>query len=128
LQITNSVNSAHTRFEYSNTLIRVDTYATIQDGLGEAHSFQITDGAGRVIGTATDHPGSVGGYSGQRSIYDVMGRMIKTSNPTETNASGTPSQWATAGDDAAAGWIYTQQTYDWKGRPLVTTNQDGTTK
>jgi YD repeat-containing protein len=128
LQITNSVNSAHTRFEYSNTLIRVDTYATIEDWLGEAHSFRITDGAGRVVATASDHPGSVGGFSGQKMMYDVMGRTIKTSNPTETNASGHPAQWATAGDDAAAGWIYTQQTYDWKGRPLVTTNQDGTTK
>jgi YD repeat-containing protein len=57
-----------------------------------------------------------------------MGRVIKTSNPTETSASGTPSQWTTAGDDAAAGWIYTEQAYDWKGRPLVTTNQNGTTK
>ena len=27
-----------------------------------------------------------------------------------------------------AGWLYTQQTYDWKGRPLITTNQDGTQK
>src|SRR6266478_1219491 len=27
-----------------------------------------------------------------------------------------------------AGWLYTQQTYDWKGRPLVTTNTDNTTK
>ena len=54
-----------------------------------------------------------------------MGRVIKTSNPTETNAVGGPSEWATAGDDGS--WIYTQQTYDWKGRPLVTTNQDGAT-
>jgi YD repeat-containing protein len=127
-QVTNLINSAYTRYVYSTAGTRVDTYATIQDGLGEAHSFQITDGAGRVIGTATDHPGSVGGYSGQRFIYDVMGRTFKTSNATETSASGTPSQWTTAGDDASAGWIYTQQTYDWKGRPLVATNQDGTTK
>ena len=81
-----------------------------------------------MIAIARQHPGSIGGYSGQKFVFDVMGRVIKTSNPTETNASGAPSQWVTAGDDAAAGWIYTQQTYDWKGRPLVTTNQDGTTK
>src|SRR5207253_387957 len=31
------------------------------------------------------------------------------------------------GDDAA-GWVFTAQTYDWKGRPLVTTNPDGTQK
>jgi YD repeat-containing protein len=127
-QNTNVVNGAYTRFEYPTSQIRVDTYATIQEGLGEAHSFQITDGAGRVIATASDHPGSIGGFSGQRTVYDVKGRVIKTSNPTETSASGTPFQWTTAGDDATAGWIYTQQTYDWKGRPRVTTNQDGTTK
>src|ERR1043165_2247031 len=127
-QQTSLVNGAYTRFEYPTSTNRVDTYRTIQDGLGEAHSFQITDGAGRVIASATDNPGSVGGFSGQRTVYDVMGRVIKTSNPAETSASGAPLQWTTTGDDAAAGWIYTQQTYDWKGRPLVTTNQDGTTK
>src|SRR2546430_13012355 len=34
--------------------------------------------------------------------------------------------WTATGDDATAnggfGWVYTQQSYDWKGRPLVTTN------
>ena len=127
-QVTNQVNGAYTRFVYPNTMTRVDTYATLQDSLGEAYSAQYADGAGRVIANATQHPGSVGGYSGQKFVYDVMGRRIKTSNPTETSASGAPAQWAAAGDDAATGWIYTQQSYDWKGRPLVTTNQDGTTK
>ena len=55
-------------------------------------------------------------------IYDQMGRVWQQSNPTEIN-----SAWLVSGDDAA-GIYYTQQTYDWKGRPLVTTNQDGTTK
>jgi len=125
-QTTNLVNNAYTRFEYPTS--RVDTYATIQEGQGEAHSFRITDGAGRVIATAMDHPGSVGGFSGQRFIYDVMGRLTKTTNPAETTADGPPSQWITAGDDAASGWIYTKQTYDWKSRPRITTNQDGSTK
>jgi YD repeat-containing protein len=128
-QMTNQVNGAYTRYTYSDTMKRVDTYATIQDGLGEAHSFSITDGAGRVIATATDHPGPVSNrFSGQKFVYDVMGRTVKTSNPTETSALDAPSEWATTGDDQSAGWIYSQQTYDWKGRPLVTTNQDGTTK
>jgi YD repeat-containing protein len=127
-QVTNQVNGAYTRYVYSNTMTRVDAYATIQSSLGEAQSFSFNDGAGRVIGVAKEHPGSVGGYSGQRFVYDVMGRPIKTSNPTETNASGSPSQWAAAGDDAGAGWIYREQTYDWKGRPLITTNPDLTTK
>ncbi len=119
-QVTNLVNDAYTRFEYSTSAIRFDTYTTIQEGLGEAHSFKFTDGAGRVIATATDHNANT--FSGQKVVYDVMGRVIKSSNPTETTASGQPSQWNTTGDDANAGWIYTEQTYDWKGRPLVTTN------
>ncbi len=51
-----------------------------------------------------------------------MGRVWKQSNPTEVNSS-----WAPVGDDAA-GMYYTQQSYDWKGRLLVTTNTDLTTK
>src|SRR5260221_5586506 len=51
-----------------------------------------------------------------------MGRVFKQSNRTEIYGNGVP-----AGDDAA-GWIFTQQTYDWKGRPLFTTNTDGTQK
>jgi YD repeat-containing protein len=128
-QVTNLVNNAYTRFEYSTaSQLRVDTYQTIQNASVEARSFQITDGAGRVIAAARQHPGSSGGYSGQRVVYDVMGRPIKTSNPTETSASGTPFQWNTDGDDETAGWIYTEQTYDWNSRPLVTTNQDLTTR
>lgn len=37
------------------------------------------------------------------------------------------SSFAATGDDVA-GWRYTLQTYDWNGRPLVTTNPDSTTK
>jgi hypothetical protein len=118
-QVTNLVNNAYTRFEYSTGAIRVDTYTTIQEGLGEAHAFKFTDGEGRVIATATDHNANT--FSGQKIVYDEMGRVIKTSNPTETSAGGSPFQWNTTGDDLNTGWIYTEQTYDWKGRPLVTT-------
>jgi YD repeat-containing protein len=139
-RVTNLVNGAYTRYVYPSTQPgspnRIDTYTTIIDGASEqngneAHSFQIADGHGRVIASASNHPGSDGGFSGQLVLYDNLGRGIKTSNPTETSASGTPTQWGVAGDDAPPngfGWLYTQQTYDWKGRPLVTTNTDGTTK
>src|SRR6266850_5694489 len=70
----------------------------------------------------TNHPGSAGGYSMVNLIYDQMGRVVKRSNPTEIN-----SAWVPSGDDAS-GMLYTQQTYDWKGRPLLTTNPDGTTR
>jgi YD repeat-containing protein len=122
------VNNAYTRFVYVPSQLKIERYTTIESGLAESPSFQIVDGIGRVIASSNHHPGSTGGFSGQRFFYDIMGRVSKTSNPTETSASGPPSQWVAAGDDAAVGWVYTQQAYDWKGRPLITTNQDGTTK
>jgi len=125
-QITNLVNNAYTRYVYVPSDLKRETYVTIQDNLGEARSLSVTDGAGRTIAWATQHTGNT--YSGQRMVYDVMGRTIKTSNPTETSASGTPFQWNTAGDDAATGWLYTEQTYDWKGRPLRTTHPNTTYK
>jgi YD repeat-containing protein len=124
--LVNNVNNAYTRFEYGSNGIRSDTYATIQEGLGEAHSFKITDGVGRVIASASDHPatpGTVARFDAQRIEYDVMGRVVKTSNPAETSAIGdNPSQWQLVEGDAGSSWMYTLQTYDWKGRPLVTTN------
>lgn len=130
-RVKNLVNNAYTRYLYGPNY--VETFASVNTVADEAHSLQVFDGHGRVIGKASNHPGSVGGFSGQLIIYDHMGRVIKQSNPTETavTISGTPIQpygWTTAGDDAQAGWLYTQQSYDWKGRPLVTTNTDGTTK
>jgi YD repeat-containing protein len=132
-RVTNLVNNAYTRYEYPSSQNRVDTYGTIEAGKGEARSFVIADGHGRTIASASAHPSLIGGgFSGQLFLYDKLGRAIKTSNPTDTSADGTPTQWAATGDDATAnqglGWLYTQQTYDWKGRPLVTTNTDGTTK
>lgn len=130
-QVTNLVNNAYTRFVYVASQLKVERYTTIKDAVTESLSFRITDGFGRTIAIANDHPGddpSIARYSGQRFVLDVMGRVIKTSNPTETSASGAPFLWNTAGDDSSAGWIYTEQTYDWKNRPLVATNQDGTTK
>ena len=128
IEFNGDTDYSYVRFTYPTSQNRVDTYATIQDGLGESHSFKVSDGHGRLIASASDHPGSVGGFSGQLTLFDTMGRAVKTSNPTETNASGSHLQWVAAGDDASASWRYTQQTYDWKGRPLVTTNTDTTTK
>jgi YD repeat-containing protein len=57
--------------------------------------------------------------------YDVMGRVVKESNVTEVNATFVP-----AGDDQTANnsFAVSTQTFDWKGRPLVTTHPDGTSK
>jgi YD repeat-containing protein len=86
----------------------------VQAGLPETFSATVFDGMGRVRGTSADNPNSAGGYRGQSTQYDLMGRPFKQSNPTEMTL-----QWAVTGDDA--GWVWTEQKYDWKGRPTLTT-------
>jgi RHS repeat-associated protein len=120
-QITNNVNSAYVRWVYPTNSTTVQTYTTLVSGLGEAYSAEVFDGAGRVRATAADHPGSTGQYTGQYYVYNNMGQLVQHSNPTEMNSSWTPT-----GDDAA--WVYTLQSYDWRGRPLVTTLPDGATR
>lgn len=119
-QVINTNNNSYKRFFYGANYVQ--SFATVNTSNDEAYAIQIFDGLGRLIAVGGNHPGSSGGYRGALTFYDQMGRAVKQSNPTEMN-----SGWIPAGDDAA-GWIYTQQTYDWKGRPLVTTNQDGTQK
>ena len=119
------------KFVYDNDYNFVHTYETLT-GLTQAdelHSFMVMDGAGRVRASASDHPGTTGGYSGSYVVYNNMGRVAERSNRTEIDG-----YWNPVGDDAlntsqnTGGWRFTLQTYDWKGRPLVTTNTDGTTK
>src|SRR5437588_597736 len=119
-QATTSPGGAYTRYVYG--AYYTQTWSTVNNVADEAYNFQIFDGVGHVYGVAGYHPGSSGGYKGQMTQHDAMGRAMKQSNPTEM----TPS-WQAYGDDSA-GWYYTQQTYDWKGRPLVTTNTDNSTK
>jgi YD repeat-containing protein len=117
-------NHAYTRIVYQQSMTEVDTYVLQSTApTVEIYSAQFLDGAGRVISTRRELLGSTGGYSGQKFVYDVMGRVSQQSNPTEIDVNGTPK-----GDDQTAGWLYTTQTYDWKGRPLVTTNTDTTNR
>lgn len=110
----------YTRWTYPVAQNSVNQFTTITAGAGEAYSFSLSDGAGRTRLAVTEHPGSVGGYSTVATEYDLLGRAFKQSVPTETDANTIP-----AGDDAA-GYLYRTQTFDWQGRPLVTTNTDGT--
>jgi YD repeat-containing protein len=120
-RVTTTNNGAYTHYIYGPNYVQ--SYSTVNNVTDEAYSVQMFDGAGRVIRAARNHPGSIGGYSAVSTQYDAMGRVMKQSNPTEVNSSWTPT-----GDDAA-GWVYTQQTYDWKSRPLETTHlADGTVK
>jgi YD repeat-containing protein len=119
--VTNNFNNAYTRYEYGATYVQ--SFSTVNSLTDEGYSFRIFDGLGRTIINGGLHPGSVGGYTAVMTVYDLMGRVQKQSNPTETNGSAGP--WQATGDDT--GWYYTRQSYDWKGRPLVTTNPDNIT-
>jgi RHS repeat-associated protein len=120
-RVTNQTNGAYTRYAYAPDG-SVATYTTIENGAGEAFQIRHLDGAGQVRAVAADHPGSSGLYAGVFTNYDVMGRVSQQSNPTEISA-----MWVPSGDDVG-GWSSTLQTYDWKGRPLLTTNPDGSTR
>lgn len=119
-RITTANNGAYKYFWYGADYAA--SYSTVNNVTNEAFSVDATDGLGRIVLASGDLPASVGGYHTVHTIYDQMGRAAKQSNPTEINGTSVPS-----GDDAA-GFYYTQQTYDWNGRRLVTTNPDGTTK
>ena len=121
-RITNVTNGAYTRWVYSAGGTFISAFSTIETGKGEAFEGTQFDGAGRHWATQVDLPGSAGGYAAVVNGYDVMGRLSARSNPTEMTAF-----WVPAGDDAA-GWVWTGQSYDWQGRPRVTTNPDGTTR
>ena len=113
---------AYTHYEYGpNYTQSYSSVNTVSENpyASDSYAIQVFDGAGRVFATQGLHPGSTGSYKAQLTYYDAMGRVMKQSNPTEVTSS-----WAPTGDDA--GWLFTQQTYDWKGRPRITTNTDGT--
>src|SRR5215213_8832696 len=118
-RVTNQNNSAYTRYVYL-PYGPVQSFTSDQSVV-ERYNITEFDGAGRVRALGMNHSGSTGAYSVQYLKYDVMGRLSEQSNPTEVNSS-----WAPSGDDSA--WVWTLQSYDWKGRPLDTTNPDGSTR
>ena len=121
LSVTNEFTSGYTRWEYplGGELVAITRTDPTQ---GETMSVQYTDGGGRVRGIISHLPGSSGQWRARTWVYDVMGRLKQQSNPTEVTQT-----WIPTGDDAA-GWINSLQTYDWQGRPRITTNQDGSTR
>ena len=101
-QVQNENNWSYTRYYYGPNYVQ--SWSSVNNIADESYAIQIFDGLGRVIGAATNHPNSTGGYSAQTASYDVMGHTLKQSNPTEINVNWTPT-----GDDAA-GWLFRQQT------------------
>lgn len=118
-RITIGTTNAFTRYVYGPNYVQ--SFSSVNTVADEAYSCQFFDGAGRTRAQAADHPGSSGGYIGQVTIYDAMGRAVQQTKPTEITGA-----WVPAGDDAA--WVYTTQVYDWKGRPTLTTLADGVTR
>ena len=124
IRAVNEFNGAYQSFYHDANYVL--SWATINNVADEALSLKYFDGHGRNFASLTNHPNSTGGYIGQWTIYDVLGRGSSQSTPTEINGS-----WQAVGDDATSDGSFprwAQQTYDWKNRPLVTTNTDGTQK
>jgi RHS repeat-associated protein len=118
-RVTTANTGAYTRYVYGPYYFQ--TFSTVNTVADEAYSCQILDGAGRATSQSANHPGSTGGYIGQLTTYDVMGRAVQQTNPTEITGG-----WSPVGDDAA--WVWTYRTYDWNGRPTTTTLPDGNTR
>jgi YD repeat-containing protein len=119
-QSTNEANSAYTRYVYSPNHLSVQSYTTVNDLSSEFYQIAVVDGHGRMRGAASELPGSVGGYKAQNYEYNIMGRLVRQTNPTEIDVN-----WSPKGDDT--GWVWSSQSYDWLGRTTDSTNQDGTT-
>jgi hypothetical protein len=121
-RIYNTFNGAFNQYHYGPRY--VVTYTSVRDLQTPVYAISVTNGLGQVYASAQDAPvpGEIEPhYSAQYLIYDVMGRVVQQSRPTEIRGG-----WYPSGDDAA-GWVMSLQTYDWKGRPRVKTNPDGTT-
>ncbi|HEY3027052.1 MAG TPA: hypothetical protein VGJ55_12965, partial [Pyrinomonadaceae bacterium] len=78
-QVTTVNSGAYTRYVYGPNYVQ--SFSSVNTIADDAYAIQVFDGAGRVIGAANNHPGSSGGYSMVNTIYDLMGRAVKRSNP-----------------------------------------------
>jgi YD repeat-containing protein len=121
---------AYTRYEYPANGIQSRVFSTVTDtngngadGADEVLTETFTDGAGRTRAARSELPNSAGGWSASLTEYDVMGRVRMQSVPTEVDGN-----WQPAGDDAARGYLWTTNEYDWKGRTTRVINTDGTDK
>ena len=59
-RVTTTNNGAYKRFWYGSNYVA--SYATVNNVADELYAIQVVDGLGRVIGAASNHPGSAGGY------------------------------------------------------------------
>ncbi len=123
---------AYSRYEYLTNQIQSMVYTTITDAdnngiidtSDEVLSESWSDGAGRTRMQRSEHPNSIGGFSGTITEYDILGQVKRTTVPTELNAN-----WEATGDDAGhPNFLWTSQEFDWKGRVTKEINTDNTFK
>src|SRR5205085_8105272 len=76
-RMTTVNNDAYTRYVYGPYFVQ--QYSSVNSVADEAYSVQTFDGLGRVVGAASNNPGSTGGYKAQMTQYDLMGRAVKQS-------------------------------------------------
>ncbi|HEY0004358.1 MAG TPA: S8 family serine peptidase, partial [Pyrinomonadaceae bacterium] len=123
-KVINDVTGTYTRYVYSADADYMEAFTTILSSAtsDEVRSVTHFDGAGRVRATATQDPAnpSPQQYMGQLTVYDKMGRVAQQSNPTQMYGN-----WNPLGTVEDPAWYFTLQAYDWKGRPTITTNPDG---
>lgn len=122
----NTTELFYTRFEFPTNGTQTKSYTTVSDVDGdgniaedEVYSESWLDGAGRVLRSRTEHPGSTGGWTATKTTYDILGRVYSQSIPTETDSNYDP-----AGDDYTRGWVYNYTYYDWMGRTTRTVPSD----
>jgi YD repeat-containing protein len=124
-----TAEKAYTRYAFPTNGIQAQSYSTLvdansngyPDSSDEVYAESWYDGAGRTRQLRTEHPGSTGGWTGTLTDYDILGRVARTSVPTEINSS-----YQASGDDATRGFIYNYQYFDWKNRPIRTVPSDST--
>ena len=95
----------------------------VGDSADEVTTETLLDGAGNVRMTRVPHTfntnGTTASWAATKTEYDILGRVIRQSVPTEVD-----SNWAATGDDSA-GFRWAYQKYDWKGRVIRKINTDG---
>jgi YD repeat-containing protein len=134
---------AYTRYVYEPSATHLKVFSTttdannnnVRDTADEVLMETFTDGTGRVRKTRTPMSWNTAGtevatYSAQQIEYDVLGRVKKQSVPTEVDTNWqipTSSQDYRGTVSGQQVWLWTSQTYDWKGRVTQNTNTDNTT-
>jgi YD repeat-containing protein len=127
---SNNQEHAYARYEYPTNNVQSKVYSTLvdndsdgADGDDEVLSESWADGAGRILKSRTPFAytnGSPTVWSGALVEYDILGRIKRSSVPTEVDSSWTPT-----GTDSTRGWLWTHKKYDWKGRVTRIINTDG---